>query len=392
MFKPFLTPAPRQRRRFYALAAPFILLLQPGIAGGAPGAGLRIPTAAQIRLRYASEIGPAAHARAMQIYDRVRARLLAERFEPRVVIGILSDAADGGLSAFVDPRARVAIDARLPRPSVAEELCDASRLARFGSQLGRELGAGRARVDVIIDGEPPSLLSVVGSFPGRMSSFYGVARDRKGSCSGRPFQRASAPVWRVPVRIAATGSSQVDSAVRAALETLRRDVPGLPIDDSSFGAAPAAANFWLGDPAVPQRSVFFAGLNGCIREGLCSLSQIAGARGARGRGGAPGATLRTLFLSRPYDQSGRANAIVQVDSGGGIAGAACGSDDYGLGQAPAPAGGRAFHPEFVILCLAQGLGAVPGALTDAAREWQEATLQSEISESVQQLRILYQNK
>ncbi|HEX4737415.1 MAG TPA: hypothetical protein VH331_07630 [Allosphingosinicella sp.] len=352
-----------------------------------PAPGIRIPTGEELRFRNAEN---GAFPGTAMIYDRIRARLLAGGYEPRAVVGILSHAAADGLSAFVKDRNLPEIDIRLPRPSLAEEQCAATRLRELVAELRSEEGEVRHRrpEDVFIEGQHATEADTVRVLPSYMLTLYGVARPLKGDCSGWPHRRPSMARWRVPVRVMATGNVVVDTAVRAALDRLHREVPGLPIDDRSFGASSRRVNFWLGNPAVPAE-VFFEGVRGCIEKSRCSLSQIAGASGAD-RGSSRQALASDLYVSRPYDRGGgRPVAVVHLNEHGDIDGAACGSAD--LGVQTAGGGKTQFEPRDVILCLAQGLGALPGALTDASRanlSDQDGTL----SQSLQQLRILYPGK
>jgi hypothetical protein len=89
--------------------------------------------------------------------------------------------------------------------------------------------------------------------------------------------------------------------------------------------------------------------------------------------------LDDLFLSRPYPSGLIPTALVQVNSRNEIVGASCGPDDL----QPAIAG-----EDNALLCLAHGLGAMPGATAGAAGR--ALPTNEGIQQAIAQLRELYE--
>jgi hypothetical protein len=363
-------------RRLLPVAAVAILSAQVAHAATPPTPLLRIPTAAQVRIRSIQEIEPRSRIKAVEIYDRVRAELLAGGYDPRVVAGALSAMTADGLASFVRPNKMVRVDLHLPRPSIAEELCDAERIRSVVSDVERQLPPRRQ--DVFIP-EPANIYTVAGGVGGHMTQIYRAFDGIEGNCSPSPPRRASKPKWRTALRLSWTGDPAVDGAVRRSLARLRRQVPGLTIDDRSFSTSPGSVNFWLGER---QRfhGIVATGLRDCVRHGLCALSQIAGAQAGSARSSSVG--LRELYLSRPYARIDSPFAVIAVNGRDEIVGAGCGAMDLGSDAAIG-----ANPDDYALLCLAQGLGAAPGALADTGM--QEISMKEVLHQALVQLREIY---
>lgn len=322
-----------------------------------------IPTVGEVELNLPAGAPADIRERMTRIYEYVRTRLIAADIGYPVVANVLGSMTRNGRADFARSEFRYAAW-RNSRPSALAHLCwrdallgiadDAER--KFNPPVGERAPALAGKDEEIILDAPRRdnglFQRVVAALRGSMKGLG----DVKLSCAESGL--ASLPGvyrWRHPVRIAATGNSNTDARIRAAIADIRKRAPSAPIDSQTFPAPAASANLLFGAPG--SGATYFAldtALQRCISAPGCSnVAQLAGSATVSSRVARYISTREFLahgYFSRPYPVNlGGPIAFVEVSSGDEIVGALCGFEDRDADDV--------LEQVNVTSCLAQALGA-----------------------------------
>jgi hypothetical protein len=335
---------------------------QPARAG--IGRNQSLPTAAQVPLDVPEWITPDNRRRAVAIYDHVRERLIRARVDYRASVLILASITENREADFLTEEQFSRFGPAEIRPNLYEQFrWRAEMIAIARSTLERFAGPpgpppSGEEEPIRVDVPPPD-----GGILGRITSTLEQAFEGFESLDF-PVWPVPAPgiagpfKWRVPIRIAPTGSAETDRRIAAALAEISRNVPSAPIDRLSFPAPAGSANVFLQMKGESRLSQIHMALGRCLQAMNClSVRQImTGDMPARPAPGATRAFLARAYLTRPYRADfGGPVALLEVARDGSISGAMCGSNGEWDGRE---------HVMNLTSCLAQALGAHPPNGTD----------------------------
>jgi hypothetical protein len=278
--------------------------------------------------------------RAVAIYDHVRERLIRARVDYRASVLVLASITENREADFLTQEQFSRFGPGEIRPNLFEQFrWRAEMVAIARSTIERFAGppgpapSGEEEEVFIVEAPPPDgrILSRITSALQRTFEGFGSVDSPAG-----PVPRAgiAGPFrWRVPIRIASTGSVETDRRIAAALAEIRRNVPSAPIDSRSFPAPAGSANLFLQMRGHSSLSGIHFALGTCLPAMNClSARQIM--TGDMPGQPAPSATrafLTRAYLTRPYRASLTGPvALLEVARDGSISGAICGSRGGGV--------------------------------------------------------------